>query len=69
MTHQEEQVRIALLHCTMLPGCFDKLWVRNMNPNRPMTEKGRAFASKLLHKYRRQIKNYETLKAQFDGKD
>jgi hypothetical protein len=65
MTNIERQIAGALGKCRFLPGTFDKRFV-NQLPNwveREMTEKGRDQMIAMLHKYRRQIPNYEELKA------
>jgi hypothetical protein len=64
MTSTERKIATALMFCTFLPGCFDKRFVKQLPKwnDRDMTEKGRAKMIELLHKYRRQIPNYTTLK-------
>lgn len=64
MTSQERKIASALKGVTFLPGHFDKRFVRQLNFEKDMTVKGRAFMIKLLHKYRRQIHNYQSLNGQ-----
>lgn len=63
MTSLEAKIANALLRCSFQAGSADKRFVKQL-PNwakRTMTEKGKAFMITLLHKYRRQIKNYDEL--------
>jgi hypothetical protein len=62
MTELEKQIATALKNCTFLPGSFDKRFVRQLNPDKEMTEKGLKMMLDLLDKYRRQIPNYQNLK-------
>ena len=65
MTVTERHIARALSMVTFIPGSFDKRFVKQL-PNwleKEMTEKGRAKMIELLHKYRRQIPNYEKLKS------
>lgn len=69
MTNNELQIANALSKCSFLPGTFDKRFVKQL-PNwqeKELTVKGRAMLIKLMVKYRRQIPNYETLKANVIG--
>lgn len=68
MTPIEISIRSALQNCTFLPGSFDKRFVMNLQADKPMTEKGRAFMITCFHKYRRQIKNYQQLSEQLNVK-
>lgn len=54
----------VLKRCRYLPGCFDKSFVSKINtePNYTMSEKGRNFMFSLLHKYRKQIGNYQKVR-------
>ena len=63
MTSHEKKIAWALSRCTFLPGSFDKLFVKQLDnwKDREMTEKGRAKMIELLHKYKRQIPNYQKL--------
>lgn len=53
-----------LKKCTYQPGAFDKSFVKKINtePDYIMSEKGRFFMFSLLHKYRRQIGNYQKVR-------
>lgn len=65
MSLTERNIANALSQVSFLPGSFDKRFVKQL-PNwleREMTEKGRVKMIELLHKYRRQIPNYEKLKS------
>ena len=62
MTDLQKQIATALKNCSFLPGSFDKRFVRKMDTDKEMTEKGLRFMLVLLEKYRRQIPNYEGLK-------
>jgi len=62
MTDLQKQVATALKNCSFLPGSFDKRFVRNLDPDKEMTEKGLNMMLRLFDRYRRQIPNYQGLK-------
>lgn len=60
MTDQEWTMTMALSRCVMLPGSFQKRFVRDIADNyqahdRSLSDKQRAYLSKLYYSYRKQI--------------
>lgn len=55
---------VQLKRCRFLPGSFDKTFANKINiePDYVMSEKGRNFMFLLLHKYRRQVNNYQRVR-------
>lgn len=47
---------------TFLPGSYDKRFCSGLPLNGKYTERQIAYIHKCFHKYRRQIKDYETIK-------
>lgn len=65
MTATEWKIANSLINCTFLPGSYDKKFVQQLGnwKDRDMTLKGRLKMIELLHKYRRQIPDYEKLQS------
>lgn len=54
---QREQIQL-LSHCVMLPGSYEKRFVRDMSTkpdDEVLSEKQAAFLEKTFHRYRKQI--------------
>jgi hypothetical protein len=63
MTPTERRIADALLECSILPASFDKVFIRQLPAwfDQQMTEQGHITLIRLMHKYRRQIPNYNDL--------
>lgn len=69
MTDLEKVITAALTQCSFTPGSFDKKFVKQL-PNwwtRELTERGRETMIRLLHKYRRQIPEYQDICNELNG--
>lgn len=55
------KIMAALKNVTCLPASWDKKFIKSISGEVMMSEKQRYWMIRLFHKYRRQIRNYETL--------
>jgi hypothetical protein len=57
----DRKIIAAISAVTFLPGCGDKKFYKSIQNDTWLTEKQKAYLYKIFDRYRRQIRNYETL--------
>lgn len=64
MTTEQREITVTLYNCTMLPGSWDKRFIRNVVDRPELTETQNEWIFRLLYKYRKQCgKVYEKYKS------
>jgi hypothetical protein len=58
---ENQMVKRLSTEVTFLPASYDKRFCRGLPENGKYTEKQISYIHKCFHKYRRQIKDYETI--------